>query len=62
MDPDKTVKDGEFFLEKGTPHPFPTLPMCIGKCGLLAETGDVFCSGCREGYNHDPSWIMEVGR
>lgn len=26
---------------------------CIGGCGLAPEDGDIFCSGCREGFERD---------
>lgn len=27
--------------------------LCMGACGLAAEPGDIFCTGCREGHDRD---------
>lgn len=27
--------------------------MCLAGCGLAAEPGDVYCTGCREGADRD---------
>lgn len=29
---------------------------CIGDCGLAAEPGDVYCTGCREGFERDAAF------
>jgi hypothetical protein len=36
--------------------------VCIGGCGLLAAAGDVFCEGCRSGFDRDPDGLVEWAR
>ncbi len=34
--------------------------LCACGCGLVAAPGDIFTDTCREAYDRDPSWIMDL--
>lgn len=38
------------------------LRLCLAGCGLTAEPGDVYCTGCRDGFERDAATDRMTGQ